>query len=209
MVIPINLRTKRASHKTLSYAQDLIVQRMYDFFPNAVLHGGTAIWRCYQGARFSEDIDVYLETLEGANGFFDALAKQGFTITKKRIKDNSIYSAMEFNRETVRFEAVFKKIDNRILKEYETSEGLFISVYTLSAEDLVKEKVAAYLKRKKIRDLYDIYFLLRYIKDKVELDFDKLAQVKPIDEEHLKVLIMSGPIPSVQDMLNYIKKWEK
>ena len=28
--------------------------------PNAILHGGTAIWRIYSGKRFSEDLDLYL-----------------------------------------------------------------------------------------------------------------------------------------------------
>lgn len=209
MVIPITLKLKKASHKAIAFAQDIIVEQMYNFFPHVVLHGGTAIWRCYQGNRFSEDVDVYLDSREGVDEFFDALKAKGFALVKKRVKENSIYSALEFNRETVRFEAVFKKIDNHLLKEYETAEGLFINVYTLSAEDLIKEKAAAYRKRKKIRDLYDVFFLLRHVKEKIDLNFEELAQVKPTDEENLKVLVISGPIPSVQDMLRYIESWAK
>ncbi|MEM1546291.1 MAG: nucleotidyl transferase AbiEii/AbiGii toxin family protein [Candidatus Methanomethylicia archaeon] len=33
---------------------------IYNSFPEAVIHGGTAIWRCYGSNRFSEDVDVYL-----------------------------------------------------------------------------------------------------------------------------------------------------
>ena len=93
----------------------------------------------------------------------ESLEKKGFNIIKKRIKENSVYSVLKFNTTLVRFEAIFKDIKNFILKEYETSESVFINVYTLTPEELIKEKVEAYTKRKKIRDLYDIFFLLSQI----------------------------------------------
>ena len=58
--IPLNLRLKKKTEKEIAYAQDVILGEIYKFFPNAVLHGGTAIWRCYNGRRFSEDLDFYL-----------------------------------------------------------------------------------------------------------------------------------------------------
>ena len=36
---------------------DIIYNRVE---PDATLYGGTAIWRCYGGNRFSEDIHIYL-----------------------------------------------------------------------------------------------------------------------------------------------------
>jgi predicted nucleotidyltransferase component of viral defense system len=59
-MIPLILRLKRANHKELAKAQDIIVKALYETFNEAVFHGGTCIWRCYGGNRFSEDIDVYL-----------------------------------------------------------------------------------------------------------------------------------------------------
>ncbi|MBM3309818.1 MAG: hypothetical protein FJY77_06125, partial [Candidatus Altiarchaeales archaeon] len=53
--IPLALRLKKQAHKKVAEAQDIIVRELYNVFDNAVLHGGTAIWRCYQGNRFSED----------------------------------------------------------------------------------------------------------------------------------------------------------
>ena len=38
----------------------MIVETLYEIFDNAVLHGGTSIWRCYKGNRISEEVDVYL-----------------------------------------------------------------------------------------------------------------------------------------------------
>src|SRR3989344_4119163 len=169
-MFPINIKLKKRAHKDIAYAQDLIVEELYDYLPEAVIHGGTAIWRCYQGNRFSEDIDVYIKKDKiRINKFFEHLEKKGFEIKKKRIKENSLYSVLKYNNALVRFEALFKTIKNPILKEYENVEGILINIYTLSPEDLIKEKINTYKKRRKIRDLYDIFFLLRYAK-KVELN---------------------------------------
>ena len=57
--IPLALRIKKAQHKEIAEAQDIVVEELYRIFSKAVFHGGTSIWRCYNGNRFSEDIDVY------------------------------------------------------------------------------------------------------------------------------------------------------
>lgn len=209
-MIPLILRLKKARHKEIAKAQDLIVGELYNVFNNAVLHGGTAIWRCYKGNRFSEDIDVYLaKNNEKLSILFLNLEKKGFLIEKKKISENSLYSNLVLNGTAVRFEALFKNVDG-VLKEYETADGNFISVYTISAEELIKEKTKAYLKRLKVRDLYDIFFLLRYAdKSKVRQDIKKLSEQfnKPLDEQELKVLILEGLIPSAEKMIQYIKSF--
>lgn len=200
-------------HKNIAYAQDLIVEDLYNFFPEAVIHGGTAIWRCYHGNRFSEDIDIYIKKNKTKiENFFKNLKNKGFTIIKKRIKENSLYSVLKFNRTLVRLEATFQT-KPYILKEYETSESILINIYTLSPEEIIKEKINTYIKRNKIRDLYDIFFLLREIKNKnkISKELKKLITKfkEPIDEEELKILIIEGPIPNVTQMLDYIKRWAK
>lgn len=213
-MIPINLTLKRRAHKDIAYAQDLIVESLYSIFSRAVIHGDTAIWRCYSGNRFSEDIDVYIKRdEEKINNLFNSLEKKGFQIIKKRIKENSLYSTLKFNTTIVRFEALFKEIEELIIKEYETSEGLLINVFTLTPEYLIREKISAYQKRRKIRDLYDIFFLLRYVEDKKYIEKELkyfIADFKaPIDEEELKAVILTGPIPTLKDILAYIRKWAK
>jgi len=212
-MMPLNLKLKRKAHKDIAYAQDLLIEELYKFFPEAVVHGGTAIWRCYQGNRFSEDIDIYIKkNKKNLSRFFKSLEKKGLKIIKKRIKENSLYSTLKFNHALIRLEAIFKTIKNPILKEYETSESSFINIYTLIPEDLILEKIETYLKRKKIRDLYDIFFLLRYAKNKkITNPIKKLIKnfTKPEDEENLKALIISGPIPNSKKILDYIKKWAK
>ena len=208
-MIPLILRLKKSSHKEIAKAQDLIVETIYQVFNDAVIHGGTSIWRCYNGNRFSEDIDVYLSRdLEKINKIFTLLEEKNFIVQKKRILENSLYSVLKFNREIVRFEALFKKVKGS-LKEYEKIEGNFITIYTLKPEELIKEKIHAYLKRFKIRDLYDIFFLLRHVKDisQIKKELNELITKfkEPVDEKDLKVLILEGLTPDKEKMLEYIK----
>mgnify|MGYP001619319862 FL=1 len=164
-MIPLILRLKKTSHKEIARAQDILIEALYGVFNEAVFHGGTAIWRCYNGNRFSEDIDVYITKDKGRiDKFFELIEKKGLIVERKKISENSIYSSLKFNRTIVRFEAVFKKVEGS-LKEYETTEGNFLTVYALTPEQLINEKVQAYIKRQKIRDLYDVFFLLRHIKN--------------------------------------------
>lgn len=210
-MIPIILKLKREKHKEIARAQDLIVEELYKVFTKAVIYGGTAIWRCYNGNRFSEDVDVSIHKDIGKiNILFDNFRKIGFKIKKKKIGENSLYSNMEFNRVDVRFESIFKK-QKGILKEYETHNGNFITIYTLTPEQLIKGKIDAYLNRRKIRDLYDIFFLLRYIKNKNDVIEPIKKFIKdfkePVDKQELKVLIIQGLVPDINKMFDYIKRW--
>lgn len=209
--MPLIVRLKKAAHRNVAVAQDLIVTTMYEIFDRPVLHGGTAIWRCYNGNRFSEDVDAYIKNDPGKiSSFFGSLSKKGFVIEKKKIGEKSIFSTLRYERTIVRFEAVFKEADG-ILKEYETADGNLIAVYALGPEELVAEKVGAYLSRRKIRDLYDIFFLLRHVeqREKVKADIKRMVShfKEPVDEPELKVLILEGLVPSYGKMLDYIGRW--
>lgn len=194
-------------------AQDVAVEAFYHVFPRGVLHDGTAIWRCYSGNRFSEDIDVYIQRdLKKIDAFFEALKKRGFEVTKKRVKENALYSALKFGGVEIGFEAIFKRAKG-VLREYETYEGNLLSVYTLDPETLIEEKVDAYLKRRRIRDLYDVFYLLRFVKkaETVKPKLSKLLQnfKEPVDEKELKVLLLFGAIPDKKGVLEYIERWAR
>jgi len=210
--IPLQARVKREIHRRLAYAQDLIVKEVYSIFDKAVLHGGTGIWRCYNGKRFSEDLDFYFPNdRKKIESLFENLEKLGFEIKKKKISENSLYSELEFNRVSVRLEATFQKIPG-VICDYEMSDGNIISIYSLTPESFLAEKSNAYLKRLKIRDLWDVFFLLRITKNPLEIkEIKSLIQgyKKPIDEENLKTILLEGITPSSREMIEYIKqKWE-
>jgi predicted nucleotidyltransferase component of viral defense system len=93
------------------------------------------------------------------------------------------------------------------------SDGSSILVNTLTPEDIIKEKVSVYLERRRIRDLYDIFFLLKFVERRENVK-EALAKLinnfeKPLDEKELKVLIISGSVPSVENMLREASKWVK
>lgn len=194
-------------------AQDILLLELYDKFPSIIIRGGTAIWQCYGSNRFSEDIDVYLPlTLKAKNfkEFLESLKRKGFIIQKFKKTNNSIVAKFSYYDAIVRFEAVFKNVKNFVTKRFEMSDGTFIFVKTLKPEEIIKEKVLAYIKRRKVRDLYDIFFLLRFVEKKEEVGkvLNQLIKnfQKPIDEKELKALIIIGSIPSVEEMVEEVSK---
>jgi predicted nucleotidyltransferase component of viral defense system len=210
--IPLNLRLKREVHKKLAYAQDLILEEVYKKIDNAVLHGGTAIWRCYSGRRFSEDLDFYFPKNEKKiREIFSLLKSKGFNIKKLKISSRGVYSLLEYERVSVRLEATFQKV-NFVLCDYELSNGNFISIYSLTPEQFLSEKCKTYLKRFKIRDLWDVFFLLNKIENPKKIkEIGELLKKykKPVDEEDLKSILVEGIVPSSDLMIDYIKrKWE-
>jgi predicted nucleotidyltransferase component of viral defense system len=211
--IPINLKLRSKADKEVALAQDIIIMELYRSFPEAVLHGGTGIWRCYHGNRFSEDVDVYIQNNAAMlEKFFKSLMNKGFKINKKRLKENSLYSGLTFNNIQTKFEASFQN-KKYIPMEYEASEGFSIKVLTLTAEDFLIEKVETYLSRRKIRDLYDIHFLAGKVQNEkiLQEELKKLINnyQKPIDEENLAGLIIGGAVLNSEDMLRDIKIWAK
>ncbi len=211
--IPLQVRLKREAHRKIASAQDLVVKEVYLIFNKAVLHGGTAIWRCYSGKRFSEDLDFYLpRDKEKIEKLFENLNKIGFEIKKKKVLEKSIYSELELDRTSVRLEATFQNIPG-VLCDYEMAEGNFISIYSLTSEAFLAEKINTYLKRFKVRDLWDISFLLKRVKNlKPVKELGVLVKnyKKPVDEDNLKAIILEGIVPTAQEMFTYIqRKWEE
>ncbi|MBS3107226.1 nucleotidyl transferase AbiEii/AbiGii toxin family protein [Candidatus Woesearchaeota archaeon] len=212
-MIPLSLRMKRESHRAIAAAQDVILKEVYQHFDKAVLHGGTAIWRCYQGKRFSEDLDFcFPKDPPKIQALFASLEKQGFRVRKRKIGERSVYSELEMNRVAVRLEATFQKLSGH-LTDYETADGNFVTVYSLTPEAFIAEKARAYLQRRKVRDLYDIFFLLkrvtRFPEVKKELQSFLKSYAPPVDELDLKALILEGPAPSAREMLDSIQRtWE-
>lgn len=210
-------KLRKRAHREIAIGQDILIIEAYKIFPLMVIHGGTAIWRCYGSNRLSEDIDVFLninyknEAL--SERFKTNLAKQGFKVLKFKITNNTLFSKFSFLGRSISFEAIFKNIRKYITKNFELVDGNLINVYTLQPEELILQKVEVFLKRFKIRDLYDIYFLLNSVKnrEKIKKPLTKLLEnfKYPKDAVELKTLIIVGGVPRVDDMLGVIKKWAR
>jgi predicted nucleotidyltransferase component of viral defense system len=215
VIIPLERKLKKKVHRQVALAQDILVNEIYRFFPRAILHGGTAIWRCFGSNRFSEDLDFYLSSFskEKLSQFLENLENLGFSKLKFRQTKNAIFSQFKYAQAIVRFEAIAKKIKDYQTISFEMIDGNSIIVNTLYPKDLIKEKISAYLKRQKIRDLYDIFFLIKFVKrdsqnKSIINNFLKKYSL-PKDEANLKTLIISGAVPKVEDMIEELKKWAR
>jgi predicted nucleotidyltransferase component of viral defense system len=216
VILPLEKKLRKARDKTIALAQDILVMEIYNHFPKAIVHGGTAVWRCYGSNRFSEDVDFYFP-LEAKKAnikvFLDSLKAKGFVTEKFKKTNNSIFAKFSYSGVIVSCEAVFKNVKNFVVKPFEMIDGSSILVNTLLPEQIIEEKVHAYLKRGKIRDLYDIFFLLKFVENKdLVKNMLKLLVKKfkpPKDEKELKVLIISGSVPTAKFMLEELRKWVK
>src|SRR6056297_1517897 len=99
MKIPLVKKIRKEGHKRIAEAQDLIVDEILRFIPRALFHGGTYIWRCYDGNRFSEDLNFYFpKNKKLIENIFNSLERKGFQIKKKNISETNVYSELVYNR---------------------------------------------------------------------------------------------------------------
>lgn len=201
----------RGSQASMAQLQDEALEIMYAVEPEAVLRGGTAIWRCYNGKRFSEDLDFYAPKSGFAReALEEQVARHGLSLTKFRKTENNVYARISNGRTEVSIEAALRQKKGRVLAAFEKADGSTAEIYTLEAEELLLEKAAAFASRKLIRDIYDVYFLsgiADLAKVKKELHGFLYGKIPlPADEKNLRTLIYSGPCPSFNEMVNALKR---
>ena len=211
--LPIAARLKRRLHREVAEAQDLVVMGAFDAFPAAVLHGGTAIWRCYGGNRFSEDVDFYLPaSARGhADRLGDELRRRMLQEQKLEETSGSVFARFGAGATAVRFEATFRTVVDVVVRRYEMVDGSFAAVRTLDVDALVREKAGAYEGRRKARDLYDVFSLIRLTdgdprsRSAVRSMLGRFSP--PVDERSLRSIIITGSVPTVADMREEIERW--
>jgi predicted nucleotidyltransferase component of viral defense system len=143
--------------------------------------------------------------------FVAGLRGRGLSRQKYKMTKNAIFAKFVYAGATVSFEAALRTVRSYVVRPFETLDGGLMSVNTLRPGDMVVEKVLAYKSRRKVRDLYDIFFLLQVVeeRDGVERAVRKLLEdfKRPSDERALKAIILSGSVPSVESMLEGIEQW--
>ncbi len=214
-MLPLAKRLKRKAQLEIAVLQDIVVEIVYKIDLNAILHGGTAIWRCYAGTRFSEDLDFYLTLHKGfKERFSDECKKYGLEMKKFKKSTNVVFAKVELSGTVVSLEGNFSVRKKGVLASYERVDGSRMPIYTLKPEELVKEKMQAYLSRKFIRDFYDVYFLVTsgaadssLLKNELKEFLRKMPE--PKDEQVLKTLIYSGAVPSFKSMKDALWRFSK
>jgi len=211
MRIPLENKLKKRLHVEIGRLQDEVVDIIYSSEENAVLHGGTALWRCYSGNRFSEDLDFYLKANEKfEKEFRKKLESRGLKLLKYKKTANAVYSKISNGNVEVRFEAALRKIKEFEVREYERIDGSFSNVFVLSPEMLLEEKLEAYKNRKLIRDIYDVFMLSSVVAENKKINIkikEFLKKVpEPVDEKNLKTIIFSGAVPSFEQIISALKR---
>jgi len=177
-------QTREFPNITREYFQHLFLSELYNL-PGAekmLFKGGTALRIIYGSPRFSEDLDFSLSNvLEISikefteNLFINVLTKIGQAGAKVELKEANITSGGYFGIATFEIEeypsvSVEINISSRNSAEGATLEADsiasdFVPTYTilhLPKQEIVEEKIfSALLQRKKERDFYDLYFMLR------------------------------------------------
>ncbi len=215
MKIPIIKLLKKREYQDVSKFQDVIIAVLYQIDSRFIIHGGTAIWRCFSGNRFSNDIDAYISSRDELDRLkaevLSAASDQGIKVDKIKDTGNLIFIAFSSGDTYLKVEMNYaKKHIDAIPTRFEKVDGTYTEVLTLSPEDLILEKIAAYSDRKFIRDIYDMYILSNYVNDVEEIKKDVLAFIdkieKPVNENDLKTLIYTGPVPSFGNMVEHIRR---
>lgn len=161
---------------TREYLQHLFLSYFYQLPQTSEIYfkGGTALRIVYQSARFSQDLD-FSTNLEDVAGIEDCLLevlekieKENIQATLQEAKTTSggYLSTIDFvlfgQTIPIQIEISFREKEN--IGEVATITSDFIPPYTivvLVEEQLISQKIRALLSRKKPRDYYDLYFILR------------------------------------------------
>ena len=169
-----------------SYFQDLFLFNLYRESNIFVFKGGTALYKIYNLQRFSEDLDFSLigekeEAKEIIKKVVDRI--DGFSIKEIKEVKESILIKISCRGLITKYNAlridislknkIFLPID---VKNY-VSDYLDIppfSLKVLNPEEIVSEKIHSMLNRRKARDLYDLFFLLKQFKFNEKITKEKL-----------------------------------
>lgn len=211
MAIPLEKRLRKRLHTETAMLQDEVMDTLYSIENKLVLHGGTAIWRCYGGNRFSEDLDFYCKNVhEIERQLNKKINERGIVLQKFKKTENLIFCKISNGAVEVRIEINFSATKNAVARQYEKTDGSLMDVFTLSEEELILEKISAYESRKFIRDIYDVYYLSGRIKDNAKvmnrLKKALLSLPEPVDESNLRVLLYSGAMLSFNQIRESLKR---
>jgi predicted nucleotidyltransferase component of viral defense system len=168
-------RIKLIDQAWKDYLQDLTLHLLYKKYPQILFRGGTCIWKVMKGDRFSEDLDLCLETMP--NSLDTYLAKElklyGFTCTilKKKQTANMLFlncgiTSPAHPREiTLSIEILASKVSTTnidmvtLYSPYPDIPPIEIRVQC--RKDIIVDKISAIFQRNKARDVHDLYLLLK------------------------------------------------
>ncbi len=215
MGIPLMNRLKKRSQRDVALFEDVLVKILYEIDITAEIHGGTAIWRCFGGRRFSKDIDIYLESREKVEELKKKIEKTaemyGVKLLKFKDTGNLIFAEMLLGDIYSEIDINYKKYyKTPVIRNYENLDGTFFEVLILPPEELIAEKINAYNDRRSITDLYDLRILVDFadtkiVRSKLNSFLSSINEPDKGEDAMLKSLIYEGPVPTFKSLIEYLK----
>jgi len=190
-----NKGLKNREHIEKDYFQDVLLYHLYKKSNNFIFKGGTCLYKLYNLPRFSEDLDFSILTQKNIKETIESVARElKAKIETKKTKTSFLFK-LRFSGILTQFNIV--RIDvslYNIVFGFEVKN--YVSPYidippfslrVLKLEEILAEKIHALIKRNNARDLYDLFFLLRFVAPNEELIQKKLEIFKmKFDKEIVK-----------------------
>jgi len=155
------------------YCQHVFLSNFYKKNPQIFFKGGTALRIIFNSSRFSEDLDfssqLNMSKIEQhVENALDNSAHEGFDVGILEAKSTSggylsivNYKFLDY---IIEISLQISQRKTALNSDLHVISNSYISNYTLlvlQQDDLVNEKIMAAIERRKPRDFYDIYFMLR------------------------------------------------
>ena len=210
-----NKGLKNREHIEKDYFQDVLLYHLYKKSNNFIFKGGTCLYKLYNLPRFSEDLDFSILTQKNIKETIESVARElKAKIETKKTKTSFLFK-LRFSGILTQFNIVridvslFNIVFGFEVKNY-ISPYIDIppfSLRVLKLEEILAETIHALIKRNNARDLYDLFFLLRFVVPNEELiqkkleifkmKFDKeivkrkIEEIKPKWEAELKPFLLT------------------
>lgn len=216
------------------FLQHLVLKYLYEVTGiEFVFKGGTALQKCYGLQRFSEDLDFTYqgektnisETIEKVNQKVNLLYESTYHEPKQRRKIESSEKYIfkikgpSFSGNVLTFVSLRLDISLRehvlVEPKFKTVSPIYpmispYSVFLMSEEELLAEKIRAIISRNNARDVYDLWYLLRknikmnkdFAEQKLSIQkhvysadllISKIEEKRKVWDKELKTLILNFP----------------
>lgn len=195
MRIAENKGLKNRDHIEKDYFQDLFLFHLCKKTNNFVLKGGTCLYKLYNLPRFSEDLDFSVLSSKGIEETIESVGENLKAKVESKKTKTSLLFKLRFpgiltQANTMRVDVSLVNIVFGFDVKNYASPYIDIppfSLRVLKPEEIIAEKIHALIKRNNARDLYDLFFLLRFVKPDENLIQKKLEIFKmKFDKELVK-----------------------
>lgn len=173
-------------HIEKDYFQDILLFNIYKETNLLIFKGGTALYKLYNMPRFSEDLDFSVLKDFDIERTVKKIVKNihGAEIKEMKKMEGSLIIKVAFKGIITKYNTIRIDINikNSILKKFNIKT--YISNYIdinpfnlriLALEEIIAEKIHAIFARQKARDLYDLFFLLKFTEVDKKLINEKLS----------------------------------